>query len=456
MAYTETDENGLTADGTPPGRLLSISGLFFDPGDQNALSARYQALGMTPLEERYSFVAAKLKETLSPNLPLAWGIPTVDGFGGGLLPTRHYVEFMALAYPDGVEVAVDGRLRENLALEECRGACVPWDVAHLLDMDYILVDKVYDVWHEGIAFDTATYKNTYVQGYDVLPLAPQGFSEGGNTYFANEVQALLRCTMDDPEQCVEFDDPQNSADGGRFPQIGGLCLDQDRIDQTTTNTACDPNRVYDPVELISIEPDMTVAVIPLPPGEYSGITRVRTNSTTHEVLGVTLVNNRLPNQFLQLSHYGIPRILSSDIKLYTTGIRNLRAYVGSEYPDGPPIMGGTGFGFTTLIPEGGTTVNFQSYTPTRVEIEAQSLSEDNVLVLQDSYYPGWTATVNESPVTVYRANVNFRAVPLPTGTSRVIFEYNPWWYPGVLVFGVVAWGLTTIMCIFLLWRRQRD
>ncbi|MEO0565302.1 MAG: hypothetical protein AAF125_24560, partial [Chloroflexota bacterium] len=162
LAYTETDENGLTADGEPPGRLLSISGLFFDPGDQNALSARYAELGMTPLEERYSFVAAKLKETLSPNLPLAWGVPTVDGFGGGLLPTRHYVEFMEMVYPEGVEVAVDGRLRENLALEDCRGACIPpGDALSMMDVEYLLMDKVYDVWRDGVAFDTALPSYSY-------------------------------------------------------------------------------------------------------------------------------------------------------------------------------------------------------------------------------------------------------------------------------------------------------
>jgi hypothetical protein len=339
---------------------------------------------MTPLEERYSFVAAKLKGTLSPNLPLAWGIPTVDGFGGGLLPTRHYVDFMALAYPDGVEVAVDGRLRENLALARCRGACVPWDVAGLLDMDYVLVDKVYDVWHEGVAFDTTFTRTGEIPAYP----APD--------YPATAVQVLYTCPDTLPD-CALGDDDVSLADGLRL------------------------------------------ATLPAPAGSVS------LPATDANVIGVSLVDDRLENQFVQLTPPEWSRVLSSDVKLYRGMADAPRAYIGAETDDP-----------TTLIRTTNETVSFVVYTPTYIEIEAQTLSEDNVLVLQDSYYPGWTATVNESSVTVSRANVNFRAVPLPTGTSRVIFGYNPWWFPGVLVFGAAAWSITTIMCIFLLWRRQRD
>lgn len=47
------------------------------------------------------------------------------------------------------------------------------------------------------------------------------------------------------------------------------------------------------------------------------------------------------------------------------------------------------------------------------------------LVLADSYYPGWTATVDGVPVRIYRANYIFRAVWVPPGTHQVEFRYLP-------------------------------
>lgn len=47
------------------------------------------------------------------------------------------------------------------------------------------------------------------------------------------------------------------------------------------------------------------------------------------------------------------------------------------------------------------------------------------LVLADSYYPGWVATVDGVPVRVYRANYIFRAVQIWPGVHQVEFRYVP-------------------------------
>jgi len=62
------------------------------------------------------------------------------------------------------------------------------------------------------------------------------------------------------------------------------------------------------------------------------------------------------------------------------------------------------------------------------------------LLLLDAYYPGWTATVNGEPAAVLRANVMFRAVAIPAGTSEVILTYQPQWYPAALIGGAVVWA----------------
>jgi hypothetical protein len=45
--------------------------------------------------------------------------------------------------------------------------------------------------------------------------------------------------------------------------------------------------------------------------------------------------------------------------------------------------------------------------------------------ISDTYFPGWSAKINNMPTKIYRANYNFRAVLVPTGTSTLVFSYLP-------------------------------
>jgi uncharacterized membrane protein YfhO len=48
-----------------------------------------------------------------------------------------------------------------------------------------------------------------------------------------------------------------------------------------------------------------------------------------------------------------------------------------------------------------------------------------ILVLNDSFHPGWQATVDGKPVEILRANGFVRGVPVETGTHEVEFVYRP-------------------------------
>lgn len=52
-------------------------------------------------------------------------------------------------------------------------------------------------------------------------------------------------------------------------------------------------------------------------------------------------------------------------------------------------------------------------------------TENNILVLNDTYFPGWKVFVNGKEGKILRANYNFRAVPLSAGTQKVEFLYEP-------------------------------
>ena len=60
----------------------------------------------------------------------------------------------------------------------------------------------------------------------------------------------------------------------------------------------------------------------------------------------------------------------------------------------------------------------------QVVVQTQA-SAAGFLFLSDQFYPGWSATVNESPAEILRANHAFRLVRVPAGPSTVVFRYRP-------------------------------
>lgn len=65
-----------------------------------------------------------------------------------------------------------------------------------------------------------------------------------------------------------------------------------------------------------------------------------------------------------------------------------------------------------------------SYQPNQVEIETET-AENRLLVLLDSYYPGWKAAVDAVSTPVIAANFVYRGVRLQPGRHHVTFRYEP-------------------------------
>lgn len=63
-------------------------------------------------------------------------------------------------------------------------------------------------------------------------------------------------------------------------------------------------------------------------------------------------------------------------------------------------------------------------TPQVIEVEVEAAA-NGYLVLLDTYYPGWQATVEGQPTAIYRANYLSRAVFVPEGRHIVRFSYRP-------------------------------
>ena len=75
-------------------------------------------------------------------------------------------------------------------------------------------------------------------------------------------------------------------------------------------------------------------------------------------------------------------------------------------------------------PDPTATATITQYQPQRVSITTQSI-KPQLLLLNDTYYPGWNATIDGQPAPILRANHAFRAVALPIGSHQVVFSYQP-------------------------------
>jgi hypothetical protein len=92
--------------------------------------------------------------------------------------------------------------------------------------------------------------------------------------------------------------------------------------------------------------------------------------------------------------------------------------------------------------------------PQHVRIKTE-LSQPGLLVLADSYGPGWIASLTaadesnsakRTPLTIHRTNRCFRGVALPAGEWLVDFEYRPQsFYRGAVV-SALAWCLLIVIC----------
>jgi hypothetical protein len=107
-----------------------------------------------------------------------------------------------------------------------------------------------------------------------------------------------------------------------------------------------------------------------------------------------------------------------------------RALTVMADPDFDPARSAVVHG-ADFVPDaaGVSQVEITHYAPEQVEIAVET-DAAGYLLLADAYYPGWQARVNGEATPVYRADVMLRAVPVPSGSSTVVFTYAPIWLSG--------------------------
>jgi len=76
------------------------------------------------------------------------------------------------------------------------------------------------------------------------------------------------------------------------------------------------------------------------------------------------------------------------------------------------------------------------------------MKERGFFVLSDTYFPGWKVFVNGKARKIYRADYNFRAIPLNAGEYEIRFIYDPMTFKvGILVSIITLLGIVVYLVI---------
>lgn len=405
----------------PPDRFMSLSDLFFDPGDQAEIDAIY-ADQLDPAA-RYDYtIAIKQKEIVAPNLPMVYDLFAVDGFDGGILPLANYVELMQLILPQG-EATADGRLREFLSgIPETR-----W--LDLFNTRYLITDKTGDEWRQGVYFD---------RQHPVALPAGQTATVGYLPSFAADAIWLL-VEGSPPAVHVTVEDGSAQILAPQLREAPGLY--ETRLPSIT--------------ELQSLELQCPEAACTI-----EALTLVDISSSAFQpiVLG------------------SFRQIYSGDVKIYEYLDAQPRAWLVYDWQWQPDVAASvaamaapefdprdsavlTGAGSAAPPPGDAAAASIGSVTVRSASAEALDLQVETdrpgLVVLADANYPGWQATLDREPIPIVQANGLFRGVFVPAGEHALTFSYESRPYRLGLVVTVLAAASGLIVLLFAWWSGRR-
>jgi len=427
----------------PQARFLSMSDITFDPGDLPEIQIIYGP--QLSADALYDYIiAAKHKEVLSPNLPLAFGLPAVDGYDGGVLPLARYVTLQGLFLSE-YEGSIDGRLRENLT-------SIPagrW--LNLFNVRHIVTDKLHDAWLDDVFYDLQfgaqlgggeTAAVAHVPGFEATALGVVFYLRGGAALpGGSPVGVVVVGFGEGLTRTFELRAGQHTAEGlygsdgkveGRQPEgsdyVARLRWQEPAVPATVVVRATLPEGEL-VVRGVSLIDERTGGFQPLVLSDRGRFRLAHSGDVkVYENLDV------LPRAFLVHEHRvvenaedGAALALMQDAAFDPATEVVLSVVAGAALTgDVPPEPVGEG----DAQPSPGELdareecVRVTRYAPERVEIDVVA-GAPGYLVLTDAWYPGWEATVDGEPMQVHRADLLFRAVAVDAGHHHVVLTYRP-------------------------------
>lgn len=100
------------------------------------------------------------------------------------------------------------------------------------------------------------------------------------------------------------------------------------------------------------------------------------------------------------------------------------------------------------------TLVIKTYQPNEIVFETTTMTP-SLLVLTDTYYPGWTATIDSKPTTILRADYIYRAVSIPQGNHTIIMRFNPVSVRAGIIVSISSILLVVLLVIFYPRKKQK-
>ena len=392
-----------------PDRIFALGDNTFDPGDLAAL--RRMLAGTLPPDAIAEYVTAvKHVEGLTPNLSLRFGLRTIDGYDGGLLPLDRYDDLKQL-FPTQAPPVADGRLRLQL-----KSAPDP-RLLGWLNVRYLLINRLRDQWIDGVYYDLAVTQPVQPAATMSLPV--------GSAFPTTTLGVMLRGA----DGSVPVGSLRLDAGG----ETVSLPIGAGKLAGKAISSDVDPRGLWLwTVDLTRPEIVQSVSVTwqgsePIALRSLSLIDR-RTGANESVVVSpayrldfvgdVKIYEDRdvLPRAFLATGLDVVPNsdAVVAELSSPSWNAQETAVAAAQDVPPSTAFRASDDPGQARIVDD----------EPERVAV-ATNATGQRVLVLTDSFYPGWQATVDGVVQPILPVNTLFRGVILGPGTHQVVFSYQP-------------------------------
>lgn len=153
-----------------------------------------------------------------------------------------------------------------------------------------------------------------------------------------------------------------------------------------------------------------------------------------------------PDVLYELAQPGSRTWTSCGASFVSTADAALASVVSPGFTDTHLYLEGTGAS-TPSGPCGQATIAAEDLNAVTVRAD---LATSGWVVLADTWYPGWHATVDGREVDIRHANYFGRAVPVPAGSHTIRFEFRPMSFAlGLVLSGlaVIAWAISLVLIL---------